>query len=70
MSLISNLKYLHEQIEKKNYNFKLSFGLRSYQSFNYMNCESDLCQIVKRLLIASNNHILINKTYYNYEYSH
>ena len=65
-NLISNLKYMHEQIIKKNFSFKLSFGLRTHQSFNLKKCESDLCQIIKELLVASNNHILVNKTYYNW----
>lgn len=66
-TLITNLKYLLKRIKEKNHNFKLSFGLRTYQSFDSIkNCESELCQVVKKLLRASNNHILINKTYYNW----
>jgi len=64
-NILSNLKYLYDRSMDKNFN--LSFGLRTYISFESLkNCSSDLCQIIKAFLRDSNSKITINKTYYNW----
>jgi sulfatase maturation enzyme AslB (radical SAM superfamily) len=67
-NLIENLEYLsnHPKIERINY--RLSFGIRTYRSFDSIeNCSNQLCQILKILLNKTKiNSLEINKLYYNW----
>ncbi|MBD3343234.1 MAG: hypothetical protein GF353_29325, partial [Candidatus Lokiarchaeota archaeon] len=65
--LISNLEYLLKKVENIKIHFQLSFGLRTYQSFDSLKaCSSELCQLIKKLAIKTSKHIIINKKYYNW----
>ncbi len=63
--LLSNLRYLCEH--SNNILFNLSFGLRTYISFESLTkCNSDLCHTVKAILKNPKSKITINKAYYNW----
>lgn len=60
--LISNLNYLFKRCE--NQNFILTFRLRTYHSFKYLeNCNNDLCQILKALIRKFKSKLQILKKY-------
>jgi MoaA/NifB/PqqE/SkfB family radical SAM enzyme len=60
--LITNLKYLLERID--NVNFTLSFGLRTIRSFKTLeNCVSDLCRVVRDIILISKSDIKILKSF-------
>ena len=60
--LITNLNYLLKR--SANINFTLSFGLRTIRSFKSLeNCESDLCKVVRDIIITTKSDIKILKSF-------
>jgi hypothetical protein len=62
LKLLSNLSYLNKKA--RDINFKLSFGLRTYKSFESLEkCESDLCNKIRNIINITNSNIQILKSF-------